>query len=130
MVMRSKTVVEPVSEDEIKVLRGTLDEKRLELLDLYKHDVQMGQESSDDSADDSLDRANNSFNRELMFLLSDTEREMLIQVEDAMQRVDSGAYGACIYCEGSIGRARLNAVPWARHCIDCQELEERGELDA
>ena len=46
-----------------------LEVKRKELLSLYAHDVKVGQETSDDSSDDSVDRANNSFNRELMFAL-------------------------------------------------------------
>jgi DnaK suppressor protein len=120
--------VEPTADD-IKKLRTNLELKRKELLDLYAHDVRVGQEASDDSADDSVDRANNSFNRELMFSLSDTERRMLILVEEAFERLDDGGFGTCTHCSEPIGLARLKAVPWARYCIDCQESEERGILE-
>lgn len=116
--------------DDIETFRTSLQHKRTQLLDLYKHDVRVGQESSDDSADDSVDRANNSFNRELMFALSDTERSMLILVDEALRRIEHGGFGSCTHCEGSIGMARLEAVPWARYCIDCQEREEIGELQS
>jgi DnaK suppressor protein len=123
-----KTIAPP-NQDDLEVLRQTLETKRRELLDLYAHDVKVGQESNDESADDSVDRANNSFNRELMFSLSDTERQMLILVEEAFDRLDRSGYGDCCHCEVPIGLARLKAVPWARYCIDCQESEERGVLD-
>lgn len=125
----TKPVEQPPSRDELASLRETLENKRRELLSLYAHDVKVGQESADDSADDSVDRANNSFNRELMFSLSDTERQMLIMVEEAFERLEKSTYGSCGHCGEQIGLARLKAVPWARYCIDCQESEERGVLE-
>ena len=127
--MPNPKTVAPPSPDDIEVLRQNLEVKRLELLDLYDHDVRVGQESSDDSADDSVDRANNSFNRELMFSLSDTERRMLILVEEAFDRLARETYGSCGNCGEQIGLERLKAVPWARYCIECQESEERGALE-
>nr|XP_061803726.1 uncharacterized protein aq_250-like [Nerophis lumbriciformis] len=110
-------------------MRESLGQKRSELLSFYEHDIRVGKESNDVSSDDFADRANNSYNRELMFSLSDTERGMLLQVEAALERLDSGEFGACTHCNRSIGKPRLNAVPWARYCIDCQELEEKGLLN-
>ena len=111
-------------------LRASLDAKRREMLDLYEHDVQAGQQSTDDNSDDFADRANNSYNRELMFSLSDNERQMLIHIEEAFKRLDEGSYGSCIHCARPIGLPRLKALPWARYCIACQEREEKGLLDA
>ncbi len=123
----SETVTPSVGD--IQNLRRSLEEKRQELLSLYEHDVRVGQESTDDNADDFADRANNSYNRELMFTLSDGEREMLIKVDEAFARLASGEYGSCQHCETEIGLARLQAVPWARFCIACQEQEEQGLLE-
>ena len=109
--------------------RESLDIKRQEMLSMYHHDVHAGQASTDDNADDFADRANNSFNRELMFSLSNTERQMLIHIEEAVRRLDDGSYGRCDHCEQPIGLPRLKAVPWARYCIGCQEREEMGLLD-
>ncbi len=110
-------------------LRASLDLKRREMLDLYEHDVKAGKQSTDDNSDDFADRANNSYNRELMFSLSDNERQMLLHIEDAYKRLDEGRYGSCIHCDQPIGLPRLKALPWARYCIACQELEEKGLLD-
>ena len=109
-------------------LRDSLAAKRREVLDLYEHDLHAGQASTDDNADDFADRANNSYNRELMFSLSDSERQVLIHIDDAYQRLEEGSYGRCVYCSEPIGLPRLKALPWARYCIDCQEREEMGLL--
>lgn len=126
--MRS-TSHENLKLNDLEALRESLSEKRVQLLTLYEHDVRVGQESSDDNADDFADRANNSFNRELMFTLSDNERTTLLQVEAAVERLDGHDYGTCIHCGEAIGLARLKALPWARYCIHCQELDELGALE-
>lgn len=131
----TKTVPRPETAEELHgaaVLAGfreSLAVKRQEMLSLYQHDVHAGQESTDDNADDFADRANNSYNRELMFSLSDNERQMLIKIDEAVRRLDDGSYGRCDHCSEPIGLPRLKALPWARYCIVCQEREEMGLLD-
>ncbi|MEM8993293.1 MAG: TraR/DksA family transcriptional regulator [Acidobacteriota bacterium] len=115
--------------EELDALRASLIEKRGQVLDLYRHDVQVGQQSTDINSDDFADRANNSYNRETMFALSDTERRLLIEIDDALKRFDDGTYGICVHCGQQISVERLQAVPWAALCIDCAELKERGLLD-
>lgn len=118
-----------LSAGDLEDLRRSLEAKHQELLSLYEHDVRVGQESTDDNADDFADRANNSYNRELMFTLSDGEREMLIDIKDALARLASGEYDRCVHCDAPIGLERLKAVPWTDHCIACQEREEQGTLE-
>jgi DnaK suppressor protein len=109
--------------------REILLSKRTSLQSLYEHDVKAGKASSDDNSDDFGDRANNSFNRELMFALSETEGGILLQIEEAMQRLEGGTYGYCEQCPEAIPPVRLKAIPWARYCISCQEKQELGLLD-
>ena len=125
----TKTVPEAFSAAELENFRTILQKKREEVLILYKHDVQVGQQSTDDNADDFADRANNSYNRETMFAISDTERSLLFEIDEAIERIDKGEFGICVHCGSPIGRARLEALPWAKFCIDCQELKEKGLLD-
>jgi DnaK suppressor protein len=48
-------------------------------------------------------------------------------IEEALDRLDSGDYGICLSCDEPIPPKRLNAVPWARYCVRCQEAgTERG----
>jgi DnaK suppressor protein len=53
---------------------------------------------------------------------------MLQNVENALSRINEGSYGECANCGNEIETKRLEAVPWARHCLECQELMERGQL--
>lgn len=119
-----------VSSDRYEALRERLLKQKQEILDMYNQDLKAGQESADDGTDDLVDRANAAYNRELMFSLSDSERTMLLLIEDALKRMNVGAYGRCTNCGCTIAMPRLEAVPWARFCIDCQELAEKGMLEA
>ena len=126
---KAKTVAAETSNDEqFQALRERLLEQRQEILNLYNQDIRAGQESADDPTEDIVDRANNAYNRELMFSLSDGERVLLLQIEDAIRRMDEGTYGRCSNCGNVISIQRLEAIPWARYDIDCQELAEKGML--
>ncbi|HEX6862022.1 MAG TPA: TraR/DksA family transcriptional regulator [Thermoanaerobaculia bacterium] len=119
-----------VPPDGYQALRERLEKQRQEILDMYKQDVRAGQELADDGTEDIVDRANNAYNRELMFSLSDSERQMVLQIEAALRRMDDGVYGRCANCGNTINMRRLEAVPYARFCIDCQELAEKGLLES
>ena len=111
----------------VEVLAKRLDEQRREILHLYRHDLDVGLDAFRDG-DDEIDRANFDSDRDLALSLSDNEREMLLQIEEALRRIERGEYGSCTSCAKPIGEQRLHAIPWARYCIDCQELEEKGLL--
>jgi DnaK suppressor protein len=110
-------------------VRERLEAQRQEILAMYEIDLKAGQAAGDEETDDIVDRANNAYSRELLFSLSDGERNTLIRVEDALVRLNDGAYGVCSHCGRPIGAPRLKAVPSARYCIDCQELAENGMLE-
>lgn len=55
---------------------------------------------------------------------------MLEDVDDALDRLQSGKFGRCEECGGPIGAGRLRAKPWARLCINCKNREEAGEIIA
>ena len=110
-------------------VRELLSTHRNQIVAMYENDVRAGQEASDEGSDDVVDRANNAYSRELLFSLSDGERHTLLRIEEAIQRLDQGVYGVCTNCGNDIRPGRLRAVPWARYCIDCQELAEKGLLE-
>ena len=125
---RSKTSGKKLSKTAMDKLRKQLEAQRQEILGMYQHDLEVGQSSADESADDLVDRANNAYAREFMLALSIGERELLRNIDSALQRLDDGTHGICEPCGSSIPPARLKAVPWARYCIDCQERVEQGLL--
>ena len=73
---------------------------------------------------DSADRADENYLKEFLFSLSENDRRLLRMVESALHRIDEGDFGQCISCGDTIGSKRLQAVPWAAHCLACQERFE------
>ncbi len=109
--------------------RQVLKEKRRDLIEVVQKTESYGREAaSETEAMDIADKATSSYTKELMFSKSNSDRRFLQMIVDALDRLDKGAYGDCLNCEREIGRKRLEAVPWTQLCIDCQELEERGQL--
>jgi RNA polymerase-binding protein DksA len=116
------------AEKEIQILASKLNEKRDEMVSLYRRDVGIGAAVSHDGEDE-IDRANFDADRDLALALSSGEREVLFQIDEALAKIDRGEFGSCGSCGNAVGKERLRAIPWARYCIDCQELEEKGLLE-
>jgi RNA polymerase-binding protein DksA len=57
--------------------------------------------------------------------LMDSERKLLKQIDEALQRIEDGTYGICAGHGEMICAKRLEAIPWARYCVDCANLAER-----
>src|SRR5688500_14122766 len=102
--------------------------KQRELLDSFERDKAAGNHRNDDGIQDLADKAASAYSKELNFSLSDTERSMLILIDEAFVRLREGTYAVCTNCGTQIGDKRLQAVPWTPFCIDCQELQEKGML--
>ena len=90
---------------------------------------QDGRSADDDSAQDIADKAASSYNKEFLFHQSNNDRQLLQMVEGALARIREGNFGECISCGNEINPKRLEAVPWTRHCIECQEKLEKGMLE-
>jgi len=110
------------------VYRKRLLVKRDTILGTIERYVHDGRETDQDVPRDPADQASNSFMKELLFSQSTNDRYVLKLIDEALERMTEGAYGLCVSCGSAIQEKRLEAVPWARHCIHCQELQERGLL--
>jgi RNA polymerase-binding transcription factor len=106
-----------------------LEARQQELRHTVTRTEQDGRAADDDSAQDIADRAASSYNKEFLFHQSNNERQLLQMVESALNRIREGTFGECIHCGKEINVKRLEAVPWTRHCIECQEKLEQGQLE-
>jgi RNA polymerase-binding transcription factor len=70
--------------------------------------------------------ASQVFEQQRDLALRDHNTQHLGQVEDALERVAAGTFGACLRCGRPIAPERLEALPWAAYCIDCQRIVGRG----
>jgi DnaK suppressor protein len=72
------------------------------------------------------DVGSDSFERELALGLVSNEQEFLYKIDEALRAIDNGTFGNCESCNKPIKEARLNALPFAKLCISCQEKLESG----
>jgi RNA polymerase-binding transcription factor DksA len=71
------------------------------------------------------DAGTDNFDREFALSLVSNEQEALYEIEEALKRIDQSTYGICGFCERPIMKARLEAVPFARLCVNCQSTTEK-----
>jgi DnaK suppressor protein len=110
--------------------RKLLETRRLNLRESVARTEEDGRAAQTaDSAQDIADRASSSYQKEFLFARSNNDRQFLQMVERALSSISEGVYGDCEQCGNPINERRLEAVPWARNCIVCQEKLERGELE-
>ena len=102
--------------------------KRDELVQDLAKNRQVSDETIDESAQDMADRATSAYTKEFAYSLSESDRKILLLIEEALGRLDAGSYGTCVHCSQVVQEKRIEAVPWARHCLDCQELQDKGLL--
>lgn len=112
----------------LKLFRDKLLQKKKEILEAYRKNMTYGMEADGEGAQDIADKASNSYAKEFLFSLSNSERETLQLVDEALGRIDERSFGFCASCEGEMDKKRLEAIPWARHCLPCQEKQEQGLL--
>lgn len=109
----------------LEAARENLLETKKKLLGEIDSELRAERESNKDEGMDTYDLASEERDREINFILSDRERVKLLQIDDALQRLDDGNYGVCESCGLEIGEERLTAMPFSRLCRDCQQDQER-----
>jgi DnaK suppressor protein len=119
---------------------GAMDKKRLEyykkklltrrdeLVKTITRTEEEGRQADDDPTVDLADKAANSYTKEFLFGQTNTDRTILNMIDEALKRIRAEDYGTCANCQDELQQKRLEAVPWAKHCITCQEKKEQGLL--
>ncbi len=115
-----------MTQTEINKYKAILEAKQAEL--------SAGLRNRDDIAiektPDAIDEVQLAGERELAIRNLDRESNLLRNVKGALVRIADGSYGVCMHCEEDIKIKRLDAVPWTRYCIKCQEAADRHEFEA
>jgi RNA polymerase-binding transcription factor DksA len=119
----------PWTAAEIKVIRTEiskeLDRLRKELAVVELEMDALIQESGEGAGDDQADAGTKTFEREHEMSLVINARDMVLQTERALERLDNKSYGNCEECGAAIGKARLQVFPRATLCMLCKQKEER-----
>ena len=114
--------------DPFEKYRSRLLVRQEELIRDISRNREVTDETVDEQAQDMVDRATSAYTREFAFSLSESDRKALLLIEQALLRIDQGTYGVCVHCQGVVQEKRLEAVPSARHCLECQEMQDKGLL--
>ena len=105
--------------------QAVLADRRAELRRSIAQLEQYGKTKEDEAAADTLDRASSSHSKDMVVRRLLAEHGLLRNIEVALVRVRDGTFGECVSCGTEINAKRLEALPWARYCLVCQEKLER-----
>jgi RNA polymerase-binding protein DksA len=75
------------------------------------------------------DIGTDNYEQEFALDLMDSERRILHEIDDALQRIEEGVFGICEGTGGPIPKARLEAQPWARYCVEYARMVEEGRVE-
>ena len=119
----------PWSSAELKNIRidiaKDLSRLKSELAEVEREMDELIHESGEGAGDDQADAGTKTFEREHEMSLVINARDMVLQTERALERIDQKNYGQCEECGKSIGKARLQVFPRATLCMICKQKEER-----
>jgi len=119
----------PWSAAELKAIRIELSKELLRLKhELVLIETEMEEliaDSGEGAGDDQADSGTKTFEREHEMSLVINARDMVLQTERALDRIDSKSYGNCEDCSNPIGKERLQVFPRATLCMICKQKEER-----
>src|SRR5438105_12741777 len=129
MTTKINRLLRPMDKKKLDSFRKRLEERQQALRRTVSRTEEDGRVADQDTAQDIADRAASSYTKEFLFSQSNNERQLLQMVETALQRIREGTFGECVNCGNEINAKRLEAVPWTRYCIACQEKMEQGLLE-
>jgi DnaK suppressor protein len=112
--------------------RKTLLEERERLSSTIEHLHEANSSSLEDETEEETfdnhlaDSATATLDREIDYTLEENAENLLRAIDQALERIETGTYGKCERCGQQIAEERLEAIPHATRCIDCQRLVEKG----
>jgi DnaK suppressor protein len=109
-------------------LKAMLEDRRREILDKLRSIRESGPTQTGEVRD-AEEQSVADFAKDMEFALMQMKAETLKQLDEALHRLETGTYGTCEECEQPISAARLQAVPFAPRCLDCQERVEAVEAE-
>src|SRR2546421_10291999 len=112
----------------VRVYRDKLLDRREGLVGQVQEAELYSRERDSEATQDPADMAANAYTKELLVSMSDNDRKMLNLIDEALERIEAGEYGKCVRCGAVLPDKRLDALPWARHCLPCQDMQEKGLL--
>jgi DnaK suppressor protein len=119
---------ESMSTESFQPIKDELLRLRAELLREVSESYATCRELGQDGVADIGDMSSNAYNRDVLFNLSETQRQRIRDIDIALERIAQGEYGICMQCGEEIAPRRLEVRPFSRYCIECKtDIEKFGE---
>lgn len=115
-----------MDDKQLAYFKELLLKRRGEILQ-YADDTVTDMNDRSDNYPDPTDRASIESERNFILRLRERERFLLVKIDEALERIDSGDFGICEYCGSDIGPKRLEARPVTTLCIECKTRAEAAE---
>jgi DnaK suppressor protein len=113
--------------EKLETFRGLLFSRREELAATLR-DATADFINDDSVFADSIDQAAADADRSLLAQMKNRDHGILVQIDEALRRIDSGSFGECEQCGEAIAEGRIKAFPFTTLCIDCKsELESESQ---
>jgi DnaK suppressor protein len=107
-------------------IRRRLMRRRRELLLRYRDELDRAEEESTERQAEDVQRASEQWDATVLANLGESDARALLEVVQALRRLEQGEYGVCVTCGEDIAPARLDALPATSTCIECASLVERN----
>ena len=116
-----------MNSEHFRPVKEQLLRMRSELLREVSEAYATCREIGQDGVPDIGDMSANAYNRDVLFNLSETQRQQIRDIDAALERIDKGDYGTCMNCGETIDQRRLEVRPFSRYCIECKtDIEKFG----
>ena len=114
----------------IEDIKKKLLAKKQEIIENFEKEYssEISEIESENVIGDIVDEANSVYELQIFNKLSEKEQNELIEIEEALNRIEEGVYGRCVSCGKEIDPKRLLAIPETKKCIQCKQLEEKNKI--
>lgn len=111
------------SKKELQFFKDKLLAQKAEILELVEKNVR----PTTSEVGDEIDLASQTLEKEMFYQLTNHEQQILLDLENALQKIEKRIYGFCESCQKKIPTKRLKAMPYTRYCISCQAGREKTQ---
>ena len=109
-------------------VKEQLLKERQSLLQDVSNSYEACREIGQDGVPDIGDMSSAAYSRDILFNVSETQRQRINDIDVALEQIEKGEYGVCMSCGEDISARRMEVRPFSRYCIECKtDIEKFGE---
>jgi len=116
-----------ISAEDLAIIKKELLKERARILEAGDRTIENGLQQNPEDLPDFADQSSFESDRNFILRMRDRERKLLVKIDEALERMETGTFGICDKCGEEIGLKRLVARPVVTLCVQCKTLQEKQE---